>query len=188
MKDWFKTLRWGSFKVPGGWCAAAWTSQGLSALVLPQPSAKEALRRLHEYLPPLPPETLDQPPLKVPPDVQTQVLRALKGKPFRFSKVDIPFLTPFQQRILKATCGIPWGQVRTYGWVAQRARTRGFRAVGQALNRNPVSLLIPCHRVIASGNRLGGYGGNVDWKIRLLQNEGIAVKNQRIIMTIGNIP
>ena len=62
----------------------------------------------------------------------------------------------------------------TYGWVARQAGSpRGFRAAGQALNRNPIFLLIPCHRVIAGGNRLGGYGGGLDWKINLLKGEKV---------------
>jgi O-6-methylguanine DNA methyltransferase len=105
----------------------------------------------------------------------------LDGKPFRFSSFDISFMTAFQQKILGATCQIPWGQVRTYGWVAKKAGSpRGFRAAGQALNRNPVPLFIPCHRVIASGGLLGGYGGGEEWKISLLENEGIGV-NQGVV-------
>ncbi len=166
----------GFFRAQGGWCAAAWTPNGLSALVLPCSTHSEALRGLHEYLPPLPAEFWEKPPLPVPKDIHIGILKALRGRPFQFSRFDISFLTPFQQRVLNATCWIPWGQVRTYGWVAAKAGSpRGFRAAGQALNRNPIPVFIPCHRVIAAGFKLGGYGGGLEWKIRLLKNEGLAV-------------
>jgi methylated-DNA-[protein]-cysteine S-methyltransferase len=170
------SLKWGTFKAGKGTCAAAWTPNGLSALVLPRSKREEAIRGLNEYLPPLPADFWEKLPSKVPTNVQKEVKRALKAKPFRLYPFDLSFLTAFQQKVLAATCQIPWGQVRTYAWVAGKAGSpRGFRAAGQALNRNPIPIFIPCHRVIASGSKLGGYGGGLDWKVRLLKNEGIAV-------------
>ncbi len=175
-KDWEKRADWGLFQAGSGWCAAAWTSLGLSALVLPQKKEAMALRKIQEYLPPLSVDFWKGKRKKVPRNIQRLVRLALLGKPFRFNRFDIFFLTLFQQKILKATCEIPWGQTRSYGWVARKAGSpRGFRAAGQALTRNPVSVLIPCHRVVAGANRLGGYGGGLDWKIRLLNNEGVTV-------------
>ena len=163
-----------SLKGDGGWCAAAWTPKGLSALVLPKKRREEALRVLHGYLPPMPAPFFEKPPAEVPKTIQTETLKALGGRRFNILSMDLSFLTPFQQKILDATCRIPWGQVRTYGWVAQKAGSpRGFRAAGQALNRNPIPLFVPCHRVIASGGRLGGYGGGLEWKVALLKNEGV---------------
>jgi O-6-methylguanine DNA methyltransferase len=171
-----KNLQFGFFRAGPEWGAAAWTVRGLSALVLPRKTKAHALRGLHEVLPPAPESFWRALPSDVPQNIQIQARIALGGKPFRFNHFDLFFLTPFQQRVLGATCQIPWGQYRTYGWVAQKAGSpRGFRAAGQALNRNPVALLIPCHRVIAGGNRLGGYGGNLEWKIKLLKREGIGV-------------
>ena len=170
-------LQYGFFRLDKEWCAAAWTPKGLSALVLPRPSREAAVRGLHGYLPPLPSRFWEKSPATVPQRIQIQTGRALSGKIFHLSEFDIFFLTPFQQKVLRATCLIPWGQVRTYGWVAQKAGSpRGFRAAGQALNRNPIPIFIPCHRVIASGNNLGGYGSGLDWKLRLLKNEGILVR------------
>jgi methylated-DNA-[protein]-cysteine S-methyltransferase len=176
-----KKIQFGFFRAGPEWGAAAWTAHGLSALVSPRKTKEQALRGLYEVLPPAPESFWKAPASDVPPDIPVQARRALKGKPFRFSDFDLFFLTPFQQRVLAATCRIPWGQYRTYGWVAQKAGSpRGFRAAGQALNRNPVALLIPCHRVIAGGNRVGGYGGNLEWKIKLLKREGIRV-NQGLV-------
>lgn len=170
-------MKWGLFRAGKGFCAAAWSPKGLVALVLTQPNRKLVVQKLHEYLPAQFHQFLATPPTEVPSEIQIQTRRGLTGKTFRFKEIDISFLTPFQQRVLRATCLIPWGEVRSYGWVARKAGSpRGFRAAGQALNKNTIPLFIPCHRVIASGSRLGGYGGGIDWKIRLLKNEGLSVK------------
>ena len=175
-KNWEKRAEWGLFQAGGGWCAAAWTPLGLSALVLPRKNEAMALWKIQEYLPPLSVGFWERKRERVPGNIQRLIRLALRGKPFRFRRFDISFLTSFQQKILKATGEIPWGQTRSYGWVARKAGSpRGFRAAGQALTRNPVSVLIPCHRVVAGANRMGGYGGGLDWKIRLLNNEGVTV-------------
>ncbi len=172
-----EAVKFGFFKLKAGWCSAAWTPRGLCALVLPQASREIACRKLAQYLPSTPADFWDNPPHPVPRPVQNELQKALRGKTFQFSAFDLFFLTPFQRKVLQATCGIPWGQVRSYGWVAKKAGSpRGFRAAGQALNRNPVSLFVPCHRVIAGGNRLGGYGGGIDWKIRLLKNKKVPLR------------
>ncbi len=180
-RSWFLSAKWGFFRTTGGWCAAAWTRKGLSVLVLPQKSRAQALKRIHEYLPPVPENFWITPPAKVPQKFQRQTRAALKGNPFRMTDFDLSFLTSFQQRVLVATCQIPWGQFRTYGWVARKAGSpRGFRAAGQALNRNPIPIFIPCHRVIAADNQIGGYGGGLKWKRKLLKNEGVTV-NQSLV-------
>ena len=68
---------------------------------------------------------------------------------------------------------MPAGQVVSYGEIARRiGRPRGSRAVGQALGRNPIPIVIPCHRVVAAGGRLGGYTGGLAIKKKLLRLEG----------------
>jgi O-6-methylguanine DNA methyltransferase len=67
-------------------------------------------------------------------------------------------MTPFAKKVYRVVLSIPFGEVRTYKWVAKKAgRPKAFRAVGQILKRNPYPLIIPCHRIIESGGRLGGY-------------------------------
>ncbi|MBF0486181.1 MAG: MGMT family protein [Candidatus Omnitrophica bacterium] len=69
-------------------------------------------------------------------------------------------LTPFEWAVLKATLDIPFGETRTYAWVAKRiGKPRAVRAVGSALRKNPYPLIIPCHRVIKSDGSLGRYAG-----------------------------
>lgn len=87
--------------------------------------------------------------------------------------------TAFQKEIQKILCTIPYGQTRTYGEIsAQMAKSRGIthmsaRAVGGAVGHNPISILIPCHRVIGANGNLTGYGGGIDRKIKLLTLEHI---------------
>jgi methylated-DNA-[protein]-cysteine S-methyltransferase len=90
--------------------------------------------------------------------------------------LDLERLTPFQRHVLTTIRRIPVGSVWTYGQVAREiGKPRASRAVGQALGRNPVPIVIPCHRVIASDGGLGGYsgGGGLTSKQLLLQMEGV---------------
>jgi epoxyqueuosine reductase len=81
--------------------------------------------------------------------------------------------TDFQLACWRALLAIPYGQTRSYGDIARAVgRPQGFRAVGMANNRNPVAIVIPCHRVIASDGTLCGYGGGLDVKRKLLELEG----------------
>ena len=79
----------------------------------------------------------------------------------------------FPRRVLKATMGIPYGVLATYGDMAAAAGSlRGGRAAGNALNRCPVELFVPCHRVVHAGGTIGGYGRYEDRKRWLLRHEG----------------
>ena len=81
-------------------------------------------------------------------------------------------MTPFAKKVYKVALNIPLGEVRTYKWVAQKAgRPRAWRAVGQILKRNPYPLIIPCHRVVSSNHKLGGYIFGIKHKKQLLDLE-----------------
>ena len=81
--------------------------------------------------------------------------------------------TDFQLACWQALLTIPYGETRTYADIARAVgRPQGFRAVGMANNRNPVAIVVPCHRVIASDGTLCGYGGGLDLKRKLLELEG----------------
>jgi len=99
-----------------------------------------------------------------------------RGEPIDLSQhpVDLSAQPSFTRRALLAACKIPYGQVRTYAWLARAAgRPGAARAAGQAMSRNPVPLLIPCHRVIGTGGKLTGFGGGLALKRALLELEGI---------------
>ena len=81
--------------------------------------------------------------------------------------------TDFQLACWRALLAIPYGETRTYADIARAVgRSQGFRAVGMANNRNPVAIVVPCHRVIASDGTLCGYGGGLEVKRKLLELEG----------------
>jgi len=87
----------------------------------------------------------------------------------------IPRLNPrgtdFQKRVWQALFTIDYGQTKTYGEIAKMLGCRSAQAVGQALTRNPIAIIIPCHRVIAAHGKIGGYGFGVELKQQLLQME-----------------
>ena len=83
-------------------------------------------------------------------------------------------LTVFEWQVLSAALSIPFGETRSYKWVAEKiGKPKAVRAVGQALKKNPFAPLIPCHRVVKSDGQLGGYAGKMDnpKKVRLLKIE-----------------
>ncbi len=81
--------------------------------------------------------------------------------------------TPFQRAVWSALCSIPFGETISYAELARRVgRASAFRAVGQANGRNPVAIVVPCHRVVAADGTIGGYGGGLDRKRWLLAHEG----------------
>jgi methylated-DNA-[protein]-cysteine S-methyltransferase len=93
------------------------------------------------------------------------------GRAPRLPRLDLRG-TPFQLAVWGALLEIPWGEVRTYGDVARRIGRAGCaRAIGGANHENPVAILVPCHRVVQAGGRLGGYGGGLPVKRWLLAHE-----------------
>lgn len=81
-------------------------------------------------------------------------------------------MTPFARKVYKAVLGVPLGEVRTYKWVAKKiGKPRAYRAVGQVLKNNPYPLIIPCHRIIESSGKLGGYTRGKRIKKALLELE-----------------
>ena len=89
-------------------------------------------------------------------------------------KLNLSGATPFQCKVWQASRLIPYGETRSYAWVANQIKNpEAARAVGQALGRNPLPIIVPCHRVITSDGKLGGFGGGLEMKRRLLYLEGL---------------
>ena len=92
----------------------------------------------------------------------------------------------FRQEVWKILCEIPYGEVTTYGALAKKLAAKMGRqsmssqAAGGAVGHNPISIIIPCHRVIGTDGNLTGYAGGIDKKIWLLTHEGINIKNFRL--------
>lgn len=117
--------------------------------------------------------------LRLPEGLAKQVLDHLTGKRRFSGRVDLSRLTPFQRRVLEKTREIPAGEVRSYRWVAKEiGAERAVRAVGTALAKNPIPLLIPCHRVVRIDGRVGHYSsGGPSVKAKLLALEGVDLEN-----------
>lgn len=101
--------------------------------------------------------------------------RYFKGDVHAFKKIPLDISgTAFQRKVWSVLKQIPRGKTLTYGEVARRVgRPKAYRAVGTACGKNPIALIIPCHRVVASGNSLGGYAGGLRIKRNLLGREGV---------------
>lgn len=163
-----------------GIAAAAWQNGHLESLTLPLASKEEAIATLGDYL------KMDQNNLKLSIDLdiyqqelEKEVIHYFEGKPVKFNiPINWNRLTPFQGSVLKIVHGIPYGQILSYGEIAQRiGYQRGAaRAVGGAVGANPWLLVVPCHRVLAANRGLGGFSSGLHWKEKLLQIEKIPYK------------
>jgi methylated-DNA-[protein]-cysteine S-methyltransferase len=159
-----------------GPCGVAWSGRGLTRLQLPEWDRSATEQRLRA--PPGSPSPGDPPPAIA--RAIAAVQRYLTGARVDFSSValDLTDAGPFHRRVYEAARAVGWGHTASYGELARRAGSpRAARAVGQALSRNPIAIIIPCHRILASGNRVGGFSafGGPCAKERLLSLEGVRV-------------
>lgn len=157
------------FELPTGPVFAAATPAGITRLDLSGDNIADFLGELEaEFL--VAPARSEK-PFKL---LLKELDEYFSGEPVIFTtRLDVTGTT-FQIRVWNELLKIPYGNVRSYKWLAQMAgNPKGARAVGGALNKNRVPVLIPCHRVIESSGGLGGYGYGLDIKIRLLEMEGI---------------
>jgi methylated-DNA-[protein]-cysteine S-methyltransferase len=92
---------------------------------------------------------------------------------FPIDVLDFSVCYPFQIEVLKAEWSIPYGKVASYGSVARKIDSNAYRAVGNALARNPFPIIIPCHRAIRKDRTLGGFQGGLEMKRRILEMEGV---------------
>ena len=99
--------------------------------------------------------------------------RYFSGEPVEFDlDLDLREGTEFQQMVWKATYRIPYGEVRSYSWIAREiGNPLATRAVGRAEGANPLSIIVPCHRVLRSDGKFGGYSAGLHWKPKLLDQE-----------------
>ena len=167
------------FETAMGWCGIAWSAHGVTGVQLPEAREPEARARLLRRFP----GAREGSP---PPAVQRAregIVALLRGEPARLDAIalDMDGVPAFHRRVYEVARSIPPGATLSYGEIATRLGESGLaRDVGQALGENPFSLIVPCHRVIAAGGKLGGFSarGGAATKLRLLIIEGARVTDQ----------
>jgi O-6-methylguanine DNA methyltransferase len=151
-----------------GFLGLAWNARGIVALHLPRGDAEQTLRDLQREFPRA--SIVEDAPASIARELQEYAAGRLR-------QFDLPLdwssIKPFQRAVLMAASKIPFGETRTYAWIAQKiGKPRASRAVGRALGANPIPIILPCHRVIGSDGGLRGYGGGLELKEKLLRLEG----------------
>ena len=165
-----KDLNYATFDTDMGWAGILGSTRGLRRITLPQRSTQEVRQLLGDGV--------NQATWS--PGYFDDLIKRLKiyfgGHKTAFpDKLDLSGATAFQCEVWEATRLIPYSETRSYTWVARQIKKpRAVRAVGQALGRNPLPIIIPCHRVVASDGKLGGFSGGVEIKKRLLWLEASA--------------
>jgi methylated-DNA-[protein]-cysteine S-methyltransferase len=164
------------FDTAVGRCGIAWNARGVVGVQLPERNDGATRARLLRRCPGAgegsPPDDVRQ--------VIDDIVALLRGEKRDLSGValDLEGVTAFQQQVYAVARGIPAGATLTYGEIAKRIGDRGVaRDVGEAMGRNPVPIIVPCHRVLAAGGKVGGFSaaGGVMTKLRLLEIEGARV-------------
>lgn len=163
------------FETEGGFCGIVWNAVGIVRFQLPTGAAEDTERLVLRRMP-------HATPAAPPPDVAATiaaVVRYFAGEEIDFSDVtlDLSEQDAFSLGAYLAARQVGWGHTTTYGALAKElgAGPEGARDIGQAMASNPVALIIPCHRVLAAGGKVGGFSapGGATAKIRMLALEGI---------------
>ena len=148
-----------------GWMGVVKSSVGLKSIILSEASREGVLAKLKNEYNLI--EDQDSTDLR---DLSQRLRSYLVGESVEFiDKLDFRGVTYFQRRVLQMTQNIPYGETRSYSWVAvQLGSSRAARAVGQALARNPLPIVVPCHRVVNCNGGLGGFTCGLNVKQYLL--------------------
>jgi methylated-DNA-[protein]-cysteine S-methyltransferase len=167
-----------------GWVGAIRSAHGICRTTLPRPTPLDAIEGLNLLPSDQEAEAEDFGPLA------EQIGAIGRGERMAVpATLDLSGGTPFQQAVWQAVLTIPFGETRSYGWIAAEiGKPLSAHAVGQAVSRNPLPLLIPCHRVVAADGSLGGYGaGNesLPTKRSLLHREGVHYDGPTLEMIRG---
>ena len=164
-------IEYSVFETDWGWMGAAGSSRGLAAVVLPQSTPGDVLAQLGEIT-----SAARQDGGRFAAFAQ-DIRDYLGGRRVEFRvDCDLAAATPFQRQVWLKAREIPYGESRSYSWIASEiGNLRACRAVGQALGQNPLPIVIPCHRVLSAHGAMGGFSGGLDIKRRLLRLEGISV-------------
>ena len=165
--------RYTSFKTDLGWVAMVVSPSGITRLTLPHATEQAALGEIS-----LMPDAV-RASFERFDEAVCRIREYLRGKPVDFSDaLDLSAGTEFQRQVWSSCRSIPYGQTRSYGWIAaQIGKPGASRAVGSALGKNPVPIIVPCHRVLSADGSIGGFSGGLATKKKLLELEGIKVSS-----------
>jgi methylated-DNA-[protein]-cysteine S-methyltransferase len=160
------------FETAIGPCAIAWSERGICAVQLPGHSAEATRRHMQQRYPGAP----ETPPPAAVQDAIGRIVALMDGKPSDLSSItlDLEGVPEFSRRVYDVTLAIPPGQTLTDGEVAERVGEPGAaQSVGQAMRANPIPIIVPCHRVLAAGGKIGGFSapGGVATKRKMLAIE-----------------
>ncbi len=161
-------VRYAAIKTGLGWIGVALTARGILRLGYPVQQMAKALDAV-AWADGAEPGGDDERIARL----AEELADLFQGRPVRFSvSPDLSLGTPFQRRVWAALCKIPWGETRTYRWLAAKLGQPGAaRAVGAAVGANPVPFVVPCHRAVGSDGSLCGFAGGLALKRRLLALE-----------------
>jgi len=162
------------FKTRLGWVACLGSKNGLKRVTLPHISKESAVASLGYA-----PDAIAKPPFFNELEKKLQDYYSGKCVEFNFP-LDLSDGTPFRQKVWQAIKTIPYGETRSYAWIAQQVGKPGAaRAAGQAVGDNPLGVVVPCHRVVAADGSIGGFGKGLkatDLKRKLLKLEKAVIK------------
>jgi methylated-DNA-[protein]-cysteine S-methyltransferase len=156
------------FRTHLGWVGIVSSAKGLCRLILPRASREEVLSAVKGLS-----LSINDGASVLLGDLPQRLQRYFNGERVDFyDRLDLSGATRFQQSVWEVARSIPHGQTRSYGWVAEQlGKPRAMRAVGQALGKNPLPVIIPCHRVVRKDGSLGGFSGGLEMKRLLLRLE-----------------
>ena len=167
------TTSYALFETSIGPCAVVWGDAGLRGVVLPEPDAARTRARVLRKFPEAA-EAEPSPEVQAAIDGMTALLRGEHVDLTGF-ELDTAGMDPFHLRAAAVARAIPPGEVMTYGQIAARlGEPHAAQAVGQAMGKNPFPIIVPCHRVVAAGGRMGGFSapGGARTKQKMLEIEG----------------
>lgn len=165
-------------EIPMGWIGISGNKKGLRMLVLPERKKEDVFEQLTKYF-----RSGNQ---LIPANENFSLLvekikNYFNGQPVHFDKqrINLSGYTSFQKNVLLKTRKIPYGETRTYRWLAEQSGySRAYRATGGVMSINPLPLIIPCHRVLGSQGKLTGFSatGGLALKRKMLELEGFLTK------------
>ena len=156
-----------------GPCGISWSARGITHVQLPEKdraATEQHIAKRSHGTPQTPPPQVER--------AIAEMRRYLAGEPVDFSGISVDLeVSEFHQKLYAALRKVAWGKTTTYGALGKTIGVDDARDIGQAMGKNPIPVIIPCHRVLAAGNKIGGFSapGGIMTKEKLLTLEGVQI-------------